>query len=68
MNDNQYILVVKAFRKACKYLRDHPPIDACDDAEVIVKCVLNGVNDDPEGARWMRYFLEKATEEEVNEC
>ena len=45
----------RAFELACKCLREHPPIDACDHLE-LVRCVVNAKND-PEGKRWMAKFL-----------
>ena len=55
-------IIKSALRLACKYLREHPPIDACDDVEITAKCIIGG-SDDPEGLCWMTYFLEKAIEE-----
>lgn len=48
----------RAFALACKCLRDHPPIDTCDHAE-LVKCVV-GAKNDPEGKIWMAKFLLEA--------
>ena len=61
MDNNEVIKI--AFKLACRFLRDHPPIDACDDVEITAKCIIGGSLDDPEGLRWMTYFLEKAIEE-----
>lgn len=61
MDNNEVIKT--AFRLACKYLRDHPPLDSCDDLEITTKCVIGGNLDDPDGIRWMQYFVEKAIEE-----
>lgn len=57
-------IIKDAFRLACRYLREHPPMDVCDDIEITVKCVIGGSVNDPEGARWMTYFIEKAIEKE----
>ena len=56
-------IIENAFRLACRYLREHPPMDACDDLEITTKCIIGGNLDDPRGLRWMTYFIEKAIEE-----
>lgn len=61
MDNNEVIKT--AFRLACQYLRDHPPLDGCDDLEITTKCIIGGNLDDPRGLRWMSYFIEKAIEE-----
>ena len=55
-------IVFRAFQLACKCLREHPPADTCDHIELI-QCVVGGVYD-PEGKRWMAYFLNQAIQEE----
>lgn len=52
-----------AFRKACQYLREHPPADALynDDPRTIY--LLVDAKGDPAGARWMSYFIEQALKE-----
>lgn len=47
-----------AFRKACEFLREHPPADTCDHIE-IVQLVYDGKSD-PQGRRWAGYFLQQA--------
>ena len=66
MDKNEVIF--RAFRKACKYFRDHPPFDAGYDGNLeIISCVVDGKSD-PEGERWMLYFINKALDEmEVTE-
>lgn len=61
MDKNEVIF--RAFRKACKYFRDHPPFDAGYDGDTeIISCVVDGKSD-PEGERWMLYFINKALDE-----
>lgn len=61
MDKNEVIF--RAFRKACKYFRDHPPFDAGYDGNPeIISCVVDGKSD-PEGERWMLYFINKALDE-----
>lgn len=50
-----------AFRKACTFLRNHPPFDTCEDIE-LVRLVYDG-NSDPEGRRYAGYFLQQAIDE-----
>ena len=65
MDNNE--MIKKAFRKACKYLRDHPPADAgWDDNMEIIPLVVDAKSD-PEGVRWMRYFLNEAMKEDSTE-
>lgn len=61
MNKNEVIF--RAFQKACKYFRDHPPFDAGYDGDLeILSCVVDA-DSDPEGGRWMLYFINKALDE-----
>lgn len=50
-----------AFRKACEFLRNHPPADTCDHIE-LVQLVYDGKSD-PQGRRWAGYFLQQAIDE-----
>jgi hypothetical protein len=50
-----------AFRKACEFLRNHPPEDTCDHVE-LVQLVYDGKSD-PQGCRWAAYFLQQAIDE-----
>ena len=52
-----------AFRKACKYLREHPPCDAGFDGDMEILSLLVKAHEDTEGIRWANYFLTKAKEE-----
>ena len=58
-------LIKAAFRKACKYLRDHPPVDAGLDEDMEIFSLLIDSKSDPEGVRWMKYFLNEVMEEEA---
>ena len=61
MDKNEVIF--RAFQKACKYFRDHPPFDAGYDGDPeIISCVVDG-RSDPNGERWMLYFINKALDE-----
>lgn len=55
-------IVFRALELACKCLREHPPADTCDHVELIQMVV--GGKDDPEGKRWMAWFLHQAIQEE----
>ena len=50
-----------AFRKACKFMRDHPAYDTCEHIE-LVQLVFDGKSD-PEGRRYAGYFLQQAIDE-----
>lgn len=63
--ERRHEIVVKAFKKACQFLREHPPEDTCEHIE-LVHLVLDGKSD-PEGTRWMRYFLTQVLDEEMEE-
>lgn len=54
----------KAFLKACKYLREHPPADAGWDGDMDIIALLVDAKSDPDGKRWMSYFLREAMKEE----
>lgn len=58
-------LLYKAFRKACKYLREHPPCDAGFNMDVIHLVVDS--ESDPEGERWALHFLNEVLKEEGEE-
>ena len=49
MDKNEVIF--KAFEKACKYLRDHPPADAGWEGDTEVLGLIVDAKSDPEGAR-----------------
>ena len=52
-----------AFRKACKYFRDHPPFDAGLDGDEEILSLIVDAESNPEGIRWANYFLIKTKEE-----
>lgn len=56
-------IVRRALRKACKYLREHPPADAGWDGDMEIISLLVDAKSDPEGVRWMRYFIHEALKE-----
>lgn len=59
-------IVARAFQIACEFLRNHPPYDTCEfDDLAIFACVIDGASD-PNGTRWMEYFISKALMEEKN--
>lgn len=60
---SQQDLIYYAFRKACKYFRDHPPYDAGMDGDMEILSLIVDAESDPEGIRWANYFLIKAKEE-----
>lgn len=55
-------IVSKAFRMVCKYLRDNPPTEAPFDNMDLMMCLVDGASD-PEGERYMIYFLHKAQDD-----
>jgi hypothetical protein len=61
MDKNEVIFY--AFKKACRYMREHPPCDAGWEGDMeIISCVVDGKND-PEGERWMLYFINKVLDD-----
>ena len=61
MDKNEVIF--RAFKKACKYMREHPPCDAGWEGDMeIISCVADGKSD-PEGERWMLYFINKVLDD-----
>ena len=57
-------VIEQAFRKACKYLREHPPADAGWDGDMaIIQILAGGMINDPEGKRWMTYFIKQVLDE-----
>lgn len=61
MDKNEVIF--RAFQKACKYLREHPPADAGWNGDMEVISLLLDAKNDLEGERWMLYFINKALDE-----
>lgn len=61
MDKNEVIF--RAFQKACKYFRDHPPADAGWNGDMEVISLLLDAKKDPEGERWMLYFINKVLDE-----
>ena len=57
-SERQYEVTRRAFMEACKFLREHPPNDTCEHME-LVHLVIDAKSD-PDGIRWMRYFIQKA--------
>lgn len=56
-------IIEKAFKKACKFLRQHPPSeDALTDLG-ICNCIYWG-DSDPEGAAWVGYFVSEVLSED----
>lgn len=64
--DKQIRCLQKALRKACKVLRENPPMEMdwfYEDMDRL-HILLGGMQRDPEGAEWALYFLNKSVEEE----
>lgn len=53
-------IVMKALRMACKFMRENPPGDIDAYPIDMIQNVLVGGTDDPEGKKYMRYFLYQA--------
>ena len=60
-------LIRRAFLKACKYLREHPPADDGWNGDMEIIQLVVDAKSDPEGWRWMRYFLNEVVKEEEAE-
>lgn len=60
-------IVRRALRKACKYLREHPPVDAGWDGDMEIISLLVDAKSDPEGVRWMQYFIHEVLKEAEEE-
>lgn len=60
-------LMRRAFLKACKYLREHPPADAGWNGDMEIIQLIVDAKSDPDGKRWMRYFLSEVMKEEEAE-
>lgn len=64
--DKQIRCLQKALRKACKVLRENPPMEMdwfYEDMDRL-HILLGGMQRDPEGTEWALYFLNKSIEEE----
>ena len=61
MEHDKSEVIKLAFRKACQFLREHPPHDTCEHIELI-HLVYDGKSD-PEGTRYMTYFIQQALNE-----
>lgn len=64
--DKQIRCLQKALRKACKVLRENPPMEMdwfYEDMDRL-HILLGGMQRDPEGTEWALYFLNKSVEEE----
>lgn len=60
MDKNQVIFL--ALQKACKYLREHPPADAgWGDTETL--SLIMDAKSDPQGERWMLYFINEVLDD-----
>lgn len=58
----------RALEKAGLFLRQHPPYDTCEMANIeIISIVANGEKRDPKGEEWVNYFLAEAINEILNE-
>lgn len=61
MDKNEVIF--KAFQKACKYLRDHPPADTGWEGDTEVLRLIVDAESDPEGDRWACHFINQVLDE-----
>ena len=59
-------IIEKAFLKACKFLRQHPPSEDALTNIDICGCIYWG-DSDPEGAAWVGYFVSEVLREEKEE-
>lgn len=64
---NKVEIMRKAFLKACKYLREHPPADVGWNSDMEIIQLVVDAKSDPDGKRWMRYFLSEVMKEEEAE-
>lgn len=64
MTDSERVIILQtALRKACKLLRDNPPGDLGAYPDGLIEQALIGGADDPEGMRYVNYFLKQALKE-----
>lgn len=61
---NRDEVIKRALLRACKYLREHPPADAGWDGDMEIISLLIDAKSDPEGTRWVNYFVKKVIDEE----
>jgi hypothetical protein len=60
MTDQERIEILKlALRKACQWLRQNPPGDLSQYDKAKLRCLICNSND-PDGEKWMNYFLGEA--------
>lgn len=64
MTDSERVVILQiALKKACKFMRDNPPGDLGAYPLDMIQQALMGGTSDPEGTRYVNYFLSKAIEE-----
>lgn len=56
-------VIEQAFARACKFIRDHPPIMDSLDEIGIVDCIYQG-DTDPKGLAWAKYFIDQVLNKE----
>lgn len=59
--EEKYTILQNALREACKYMREYPPAEMPNGeyTDIIYKALCGG-NEDPEGKKYINYFLERA--------
>lgn len=60
--EEKYAILQDALREAGKYMREYPPAEMPNGeySDIIIKALVGGAIDDPEGNRYVSYFLERA--------
>lgn len=63
--DEKYYILLNAALKMAKMLRENPPgvSQTTIPFDIYVALIANGYNDDPEGYRFLNYFLNEAQKE-----
>lgn len=60
--EEKYAILQDALREAGKFMREYPPAEMPhgEYSDIIMKAIVGGAIDDPEGNRYVNYFLERA--------
>lgn len=65
--EERYAVVLSALKDACKYMRKYPPVEFPYGEYSGVINVLVGGAEDPEGEKYLDFFLRKAIKERMEE-
>lgn len=66
MTDDLLVKIAySALKKACKWMRENPPGDLGGYNDDLLKCLVGGASD-PEGKKFVNYFLNQAMDEQLS--